>query len=52
MAAAPGGVCETVGLMAYLIIIIVLAVLLIVAGGGWLLFLRPGGRHALSLIHI
>ncbi len=49
MAAAPGGVCETVGLMAYLIIIIVLAVLLVVAGGGWLLFLRPGGRHARTL---
>ena len=49
MAAAPGGVCETVGLMAYLIIIIVLAVLLVVAGGGWLLFLRPGGRHSRTL---
>ncbi len=35
--------------MAYLIIIIVLAVLLVVAGGGWLLFLRPGGRHARTL---
>jgi fused signal recognition particle receptor len=35
--------------MAYLIIIIVLVVLLIVAGGGWLLFLRPGGRHARTL---
>jgi fused signal recognition particle receptor len=40
MNAAPGGVCETVSLMEYVILIIVIAVLA-VGAGGWLLFLRP-----------
>jgi fused signal recognition particle receptor len=40
MNAAPGGVCETVSLMEYVILIIVIAVLAL-GTGGWLLFVRP-----------
>jgi fused signal recognition particle receptor len=40
MAAAPGGVWETVSLMEYVILIIVIAVLAL-GTGGWLLFVRP-----------
>ncbi len=47
MAAAPGGVCQTVTLMEYVILIVVIAVLAL-AGGGWLLFVRPRRGRAVS----